>query len=89
MITLNSTAGLQAIHHKKPTLALGRAIYNISGLVHEGGFESFMESPVAPDMALYKKFRNYVMLETQINGNFYNKQYFKLTAQGIIKRMNS
>ena len=35
MVTINSTTGLQSIYHRKPTKAMGRAIYNIKQLTDQ------------------------------------------------------
>ena len=34
VVTLNSSMGLQAFFHDKPVITLGRAFFNLSGLVH-------------------------------------------------------
>ena len=71
MITVNSTAGASAILHKRPTFVLANPIYAMPGLTQQGSLEDFWHSPEAPDMALFKHFRNTVIHTTQVNGGFY------------------
>ena len=35
-VTINSTVGLSSLYHKTPTIALGRALYDIEGLTCKG-----------------------------------------------------
>lgn len=75
MVTINSTTGLSAIHHGKPTLALGDAIYRIDGLTASTSLDEFWiraeEFPVHPE--LYRNFRRQLIHRTQLNGNFYRR----------------
>ncbi len=73
VVTINSTVGLTAIYHGAPTIALGTALYNMQGLTCQDPLSEFWKSPAhyKPDAQLHGKFRNYITLHTQINGNFY------------------
>lgn len=88
LITINSTAGLQAVHHNLPTLVLGRCFYKIEGLVNNVGIADFLNNPQRPDMNLYKHFRNYVMRKTQIGGSFYEKLGISHAAETLVKKMS-
>lgn len=85
VITINSTTGLSSIHHGKPTLALGDAIYRIDGLTASTNLDDFWtradEFPVHPE--LYRKFRHQLILRTQVNGNFYRRLDIPGTLAGI------
>lgn len=41
VVTINSTTGIQALHHGKPVIALGRAIYNLPKLTYQGSLDQF------------------------------------------------
>jgi capsular polysaccharide export protein len=69
-VCVNSTAGLAAVEFGRPTVVLGRALYDMPGLTHQGGLDSFWRSPQAPDPALYDAFRDVLMATTQINGAY-------------------
>jgi capsular polysaccharide export protein len=71
-ITINSTVGLSSIYHKTPTITLGNAIYNIEGLTNKNiSLDEFWNNYKSPDMAIYRKYRNYIIEQTQLNGSFY------------------
>ena len=71
MITVNSTAGASALLHKRPTYTLANPIYAMPGLTQQGSLDDFWRHHEAPDMALFRDFRNTVIHTTQINGGFY------------------
>ncbi len=77
MITINSTTGLQSIYHRKPTKAMGRAIYNIERLTDPQPLDDFWQNPTAPDHEFYLQFREYLIEQTQLNGSFYGRSPWK------------
>ena len=71
-ITINSTVGLSSIYHKTPTITLGNALYDIEGLTCKGmSLDDFWVNYKKPNYELYKKFRAYLIENTQLNGGFY------------------
>lgn len=73
-ITINSTVGLSAIGHNIPTLCLGDAVYDMEGLSNKGmSLRKFWHQHKKPDTELYKKFREYLIVTTQLNGSFYGR----------------
>ncbi len=73
-ITVNSTVGLSSLSHDIPTLALGKALYDIEGLTCKGmHLETFWTQYVKPDKLLLKKFRYFLIKNTQINSSFYGE----------------
>ena len=87
VICINSTAGLAAVEFGKPTIALGRAMYDVPGLIHQGGLEKFWTAPEMPDAALYQAFRRVVMSETQINGAYATANGRRLAVPEIARRL--
>lgn len=75
LVTINSTTGLSSIHHGKPTLVLGDAVYRIDGLTASSSLDGFWsraaEYPVHAE--LYARFRRQLIYRTQLNGNFYRR----------------
>jgi capsular polysaccharide export protein len=69
-VCVNSTAGLAAVEFTRPTVVLGRALYDMPGLTHQGGLDTFWHAPQTPDPALYRAFRDVMMATTQINGAY-------------------
>lgn len=70
MVTINSTMGTSALFHDVPVCVLGRAIYDIEGLTHRTGLDSFWTSPEAPDSEFFQAFRRAIIHEAQIKGEF-------------------
>ncbi len=74
-VVVNSTIGFSSLYHNCPVKACGRAIYDMEGLTFQGPLDEFWEA--APDFSinheLFTRFRNYMILTTQINGNFYKR----------------
>lgn len=71
VITINSTVGLQALHHGAPVITLGESVYSMPGLVYGGPLASFWEDPGTVDQALYLRFRHHLIAHTQLNASFY------------------
>lgn len=71
-VTINSTVGLSSLYHNTPTIALGRAVYDIKELTCQGmSLDDFWTNYATPDETLFQKYRQYVITQTQLNGNFY------------------
>ncbi|MEQ9662181.1 MAG: capsular biosynthesis protein [Parasphingopyxis sp.] len=85
VVTINSTTGMSALHHGKPTLALGDAVYRIEGLTANVSVDRFWSEaanhPVHAE--LYTRFRNQLIERTQLNGNFYRRIRIPGTRAGI------
>jgi len=73
-ITINSTVGLSSLSHGTPTITLGNAIYDIDGLTCKGiSLDDFWQKQQEPDKLLLKKYRAFIINNTQLNGSFYGK----------------
>lgn len=75
VVVINSTVGLSALQHHRPTLACGSAIYDLPGLTYQGAIDDFWGSApdAAPDPVLLGRFRDSLIRRTQLNGNFYKR----------------
>jgi len=71
LVTVNSTAGLQALHHRLPVITFGRSFYNQPGLTYQGDLDTFWTTAWKPDHDLYIRFRAWTIARTQINSSFY------------------
>ncbi len=71
VVTINSTAGLQALYHGTPVITLGDCFYNIPGLTHGGTLQQFWHQPQPVDSLLYSRFRAAMTEQTQLNASFY------------------
>jgi capsular polysaccharide export protein len=70
VVTINSTVGLQALYHARPTKALGRTFYNLPCLTDQQPLEAFWRAPQGSDRSLFRRFYHHLLQTTQINGNF-------------------
>lgn len=76
MVTINSTSATFALATGVPVIALGRAVYDLPGLTHQGTLESFWRDPVYPDPDLFDAFRRVVPHACLLRGDFF-------TAEGV------
>lgn len=80
-ITNSSIDALVAIKYGKPVMAIESSIYNIKGLTSQLALNDFWKTSEMPDAELFRKFRNYVIAKTQVNGSFYNRKGMKLALK--------
>ncbi|WP_429565515.1 capsule biosynthesis protein [Paraburkholderia sp. MM6662-R1] len=88
-VVVNSTVGLSALHHRRPLIALGTAIYSMPGLTWQGSLDDFWQHGEAPDMNLYQAFLDYVVHHTQINGDFYTRTGIAMATAGAVQRLEA
>jgi len=71
LVTINSTAGLQALFHGVPVIALGRCFYAKEGITYQGSLDKFWRAARPPDRKRVAHLRNYVIHVSQVNSSFY------------------
>jgi len=86
-VCVNSTAGLAAVEFGCPTVVLGRALYDMQGLTHQGGIDTFWSSAETPDRSLYVAFRDVMMATTQVNGAYATKRGRELALPEAARRL--
>ncbi len=82
-VVINSTVGMSSLHHGTPVIALGEAVYDLKGLTHSGGLDSFWEDPGAVDSELYRCLRRWMLAHNQFNGSVWRVVDPKAGATGI------
>jgi capsular polysaccharide export protein len=85
VVLINSTVGLQALHHGCAVKACGRAVFDMPGLTFQGGLAAFWSEADhhPPDAALLARFQQYLVSTTQINGSFYRRLASSKLASGV------
>ncbi|TCO71277.1 capsule biosynthesis protein [Rhodovulum euryhalinum] len=73
-VTVNSTAGQQALWRGVPLRAFGRAVYGKPELVSDQPLPEFFASPHRPDPAAYRIFRRFLLETSQVPGGFYSRR---------------
>jgi capsular polysaccharide export protein len=86
-VTVNSTAGQQALWRGLPLSAQGRAIYAKPGLASDQPLDAFFADPAAPDMDAYRDFRRFLLATSQIPGSFYGRRGRALAVAGVAGRL--
>ena len=89
VVLVNSTVGMLSLELGRPTVAAGDAIYNIPGLTHQGGLDTFWTKPEAPDMQLVADFRRVVLHRTQVNGGFFSRPSIDRAVAGSVSRLEA
>lgn len=89
VVVVNSTVGLSALHHGRPLITLGNAIYNMQRLTWQGRLDAFWSEAAAPDGDVYKAFLDYIVHHTQINGDFYTRTGISMAVPAAIERLEA
>lgn len=82
VVTVNSTVGLSALLHKIPVKTMGKAMYDVEGLTHQGTLASFWQNPQPVDMELFGRFHSRLYQQTQVNGSFF--KYWELSCTNAL-----
>lgn len=78
VVTINSTAGFEALLYDKPVLALGRNFYSAPGIVECAGRRHGLESAlrrtlsVAPDREHRRSFLRFVRVRLHVGGGYHD-----------------
>jgi capsular polysaccharide export protein len=72
-VTVNSTAGQQALWRGLPLAILGDCVYAKPELVSTRPLAAFFRAPDAPDGEAYRIFRRFLLATSQVRGGFYTR----------------
>lgn len=89
MVIVNSTSGTEALQYGRPVITLGKALFNLPGLTHQKSLDDFWINPAVPDAKLFNAYKQVLMENTQINGDFYSPSGIALTIRNSIKRLGA
>jgi len=87
VVVVNSTAGLSALQYRRPTVALGKAIFDVPGLTFSGGLDMFWQNASPPDREFFRAFRRVLAAQTQVNGSFFTRRGIELAVEESAARM--
>ena len=73
MVTVNSTSATLALDLGIPVKTLGRAVYDLKGLTHQGALDGFWQAPSRPDATLFDAFRKVVAQTCLIEGDVFSR----------------
>ncbi len=86
-VTVNSTAGQQALWRGLPLKSFGRGVYCRPELTSSQSLQAFFAQPDAPDRAAYGIFRQFLLETSQISGGFYTRTGRANARRQVIDRM--
>jgi capsular polysaccharide export protein len=86
-VTVNSTAGQQALWRGLPLRIFGQAIYGKPEFVSTQGLAEFFAAPTGPDVAAYRTFRSYLLATSQLPGGFYSAAGRQRLLRGLVDKM--
>lgn len=81
VITINSTVGMSALYHGKPVKAMGNALYDFPGLTFQGELNQFWLFQNQIDMVLWRRFRSFLITQTQLNASFYGRDFVSIMEE--------
>jgi capsular polysaccharide export protein len=87
VVTLNSTAGIEALQAGVPIKTLVPAHYDIEGLTHRGDLEMFWNSPEKPNRDLLDQYIRAIAATIQVRGSIYNKDGLPVAARNMAERI--
>lgn len=87
VVTLNSTAGLEALQAGVPVKTLVPAHFDIAGLTHQGCLASFWSEPEVPDEKLLDAYVRALAGTTQVRGSIHNRDGVNAAATNIAERI--
>ncbi|HEU0221863.1 MAG TPA: capsule biosynthesis protein CapA [Paracoccaceae bacterium] len=74
VVTVNSTAGQQALWRGLPVSVLGASVYGKPELVSDQPLAAFFAAPRPPDAAAYRDYRRFLLATSQVRGGFYTAE---------------
>ncbi|MBB5689398.1 capsule polysaccharide modification protein KpsS [Roseomonas alkaliterrae] len=89
VVTINSTAGLQALREGKPVVVLGRAHYDMPGLTFQGGLDRFWTAAAPPDPALVDALRRVLAAHCLIRGGFFSEAGIAEAVANAVARLEA
>lgn len=71
-VTVNSTAGQQALWRGIPLKAFGTAVFSKPEFVSDQALPAFFAQPQRPDAQAYREYRQFLLETSQVPGGFYS-----------------
>lgn len=91
-VVVNSSSGILALSIGCPQFVLGNALFRREGLAQFGdiaAMDQFWHHPVVPLPERRDGFLKELVARTQINGAYYQTEYYNLTIDTIAQRLNT
>jgi len=86
-VTVNSTAGQQALWRGIPLKSFGTAVYNKPEFVSDQPLATFFANPIPPDTRAYRDYRQFLLETSQVPGGFYSSSGRKQLLRHVVDMM--
>lgn len=87
MVCVNSTSGTLALENGVPVVVLGDAVYDVPGITHQAGLDSFWRNPERPDAELYGAFKKVLHAKCLVRGGLASASATHQLVQSSIERL--
>jgi capsular polysaccharide export protein len=87
MVCVNSTSGLIALEVGLPVVTLGDAIYDVCGLTHHQGLDSFWDQPTPPDANLYTALKCVLQSQCLVYGGLDSEMATDILVQSSLEKL--
>jgi capsular polysaccharide export protein len=86
-VTVNSTAGQQALWRGVPLRVFGAAVYAKPEFVSTQPLEDFFANPERPDTRAYRDYRHFLLETSQVVGGFYSSRGRRALLRQVVDLM--
>ena len=87
VVTVNSTAGQQALWRGIPLKIFGKAVYDKPEFISDLSLRQFFEGATRPDMMAYRDYRRFLLETSQIAGGFYSTRGRQQLLRQVVDMM--
>ncbi|MDE2405077.1 MAG: capsular biosynthesis protein [Sphingomonadales bacterium] len=89
VVVVNSTSATFALARGVPVMALGKAVYALPGITHEGRLDDFWNAPRPPDPALYDAFQRVLHARCLVRGGLASESATRILVRNSAIRLLS
>jgi capsular polysaccharide export protein len=86
-VTVNSTAGQQALWRGLPLRVFGAAVYAKPEFVSTQPLDEFFANPQRPDTRAYREYRHFLLETSQVVGGFYSARGRRALLRQVVDLM--
>ncbi|WP_068076514.1 capsule biosynthesis protein [Novosphingobium lentum] len=87
MVCVNSTSGTLALEAGKPVVVLGDAVYDIPGVTHQNGLDTFWKGAEHPSAELYDAFKRALHAKCLVRGGLASESALKILVRNSVNRL--
>lgn len=87
LICVNSTSATLALARNVAVCCIGKAIYDLPGLTHQGHLDAFWTGPTPPEPGLYEAFRRVLVDRCLVRGGLASSSAVATLIDGIVGRL--